>query len=119
MAALPIPIPQVMEQHECPECGIVYFVPKRTCDERRRVGGSITCPNGHVGTWKESETERLHKALESARADQNWWKARADARDKELVRLKKRVGNGICPYCKRSFTALARHIHDKHPGRTA
>jgi hypothetical protein len=29
--------------------------------------------------------------------------------------LHRRVGNGVCPCCSRSFTNLKRHIRSKHP----
>ena len=33
----------------------------------------------------------------------------------QLTKVKKRVGNGVCPCCTRSFTDLARHMESKHP----
>jgi hypothetical protein len=35
-----------------------------------------------------------------------------------LIKQKKRVGNGACPCCKRTFSALARHIKTQHPDFT-
>lgn len=40
-----------------------------------------------------AEVERLRKALE----------------------IKKRVGNGVCPCCNRTFENLSRHMSCKHP----
>jgi uncharacterized protein with PIN domain len=30
------------------------------------------------------------------------------------ARTKKRIGNGVCPECNRSFENLQRHMHTKH-----
>ena len=32
-----------------------------------------------------------------------------------LTRVKRRVGNGVCPCCNRTFKNLADHMTTKHP----
>ena len=34
----------------------------------------------------------------------------------ELTKMKKRVGNGVCPCCNRQFVNLQRHMATQHPG---
>lgn len=36
-----------------------------------------------------------------------------------MTRLRRRVGNGVCPCCTRSFRNLAEHMKMQHPGFTA
>jgi chemotaxis response regulator CheB len=33
----------------------------------------------------------------------------------QLTKTKKRVANGVCPCCNRTFKQLARHMKAKHP----
>lgn len=33
----------------------------------------------------------------------------------QLTKTKKRVSNGVCPCCNRTFKQLARHMENKHP----
>jgi len=58
-----------------------------------------------------------------------WWRKDAEAKAEslqvernhskairgELTKLKKRVTNGVCPCCHRSFQNLRRHMATKHP----
>lgn len=36
----------------------------------------------------------------------------------EVTKLKKRIANGVCPCCKRSFCNLAAHMKTQHPEYT-
>lgn len=120
----------------CPTCGVTYAVPERLVEDRRERGGSWYCPNGHTLSFTETEADRLRKEakrLERKLADEKgnaeWWRKRADSERKEteharaqangykgaLTKVKKRVGNGVCPCCNRSFADLSRHMETKHP----
>jgi hypothetical protein len=110
-------------------CGIHYAVPSAfySMIERQHRDGreqtKIYCPLGH--TWEfsgEGEAERLRRQLQEAqrRAKANRDLLAAEERSHSatrghLTRTKKRVANGVCPCCNRSFVKLAAHMKTKHP----
>jgi hypothetical protein len=59
-----IDVDQVLEQHTCCVCGVLFAAPLRLMRERRDHGGNFYCPNGHVLTFKQSQVERLRQLLE-------------------------------------------------------
>lgn len=124
-----------LEIRVCPTCGITYALPERVVEDRRAKGGHWYCPNGHSLSFTTTEADRLReetKRLEQKLADEKgnaeWWRKRADSERKEadharaqangykgaLTKVKKRVGNGVCPCCNRSFVDLGRHMETKH-----
>ena len=113
-----------LEVRICGTCGITFGVPETMANARRSEGGGFFCPNGHERGWYDnSEMYQLKRQVqqERQRADQS----AADARnakellaekEKETKRLKKRVADGICPCCQRTFKNLSAHMANKHPG---
>lgn len=118
-----------LEVEDCISCGIEFGLPGRFLDERRKLGTNFYCPNGHAMTFGESETTRLRKQLTQAqdataraeaRARSNWEAKEAEARAHRatkgvLTKTRKRVANGVCPCCKRTFADLQRHMGTRHP----
>ena len=110
-------------------CGIQHAVPEALRQEQLRqhnAGKSppgIHCPLGHKHQPAgPSEAERLRCSLSAERARHDQTKAelreteaRRRAEKAAKTRLQKRVANGICPCCKRTFKDLARHMKNKHP----
>jgi type II secretory pathway component HofQ len=100
------------------------------------------CPQGHPQHYTETEVQRLQKQLAEAQekaqaatkrkewAEQEAKNARAaeaaeraakDAERASKVRAQKklkRVANGVCPCCNRTFQNLARHMKTKHGSAT-
>lgn len=119
----------------CPnsECSITHAIPERLRADAERAGNSKIswyCPNGHSATYiGMSEEDKLRARLQresdraarlAAERDQLKASERAqraaatrarNQRDKE----RKRVGNGVCPCCNRTFKQLAAHMKAKHP----
>jgi hypothetical protein len=97
--------------------------------ERRRDGESIYCPNGHCRAYKDTEEDRLRKQLAATKAslaaDRDYIRELSDrkaaveaslsATRGHLTRAKRRIAAGLCPYCKRNFVALSRHVRGQHP----
>lgn len=125
-----------LEIRVCPTCGITYALPERVVQDRRERGGNWYCPNGHSLSFTETEADRLRKEarrletkLAAEKTNVEWWRKRTDEARKEtehqearangykgaLTKVKKRVGNGVCPCCNRSFADLGRHMETKHP----
>lgn len=126
-----------LEIRVCPSCGVTYAIPVRLRKDRQEKGGSWYCPNGHTLSYTTTDHDRLkkeaadlRKKLDAEKANLDWWRQRADDHAKEtdkerarangykgaLTKVKKRVGNGVCPCCRRSFSDLHRHMASKHPG---
>lgn len=107
---------------DCPACGVIFGVDTTYDDRRRADGRDFYCPNGHSMSYSETEVDRLRKETDRLRTrmlaemDQTEAARReaAAARASE-VRLRWRVGNGVCPCCSRTFPGLAAHVATKHP----
>ena len=107
---------------QCDNCGVSYAVPESFDQRRQRDGGKWYCPNGHVWSYTEPEIDKIKRQLESAQArithanDQRIAAERSAAAVRgQMTKLRKRVGNGVCPCCHRTFQQLARHMKAKHP----
>lgn len=113
----------------CPTCGITYAIPERLATNRREKGGGWYCPNGHWLTFTKTEAQELREKLDAEKRTAEWWKqrsqearkaadhqeARANGYKGALTKVKKRVGNGVCPCCNRTFADVGRHMATKHP----
>jgi NMD protein affecting ribosome stability and mRNA decay len=110
----------------CGECGIVFSVPDKWLEGRRESHETFYCPNGHLRYFaQENKVEKMNRLLAQEQAAHDQTKAalrdkkeQLAEEEKKAARLKKRVGNGVCPCCNRSFTNLQRHMHTKHPDFT-
>lgn len=114
----------------CCDCGMAFAMPADYDRRRRNDHKWFWCPAGHEQHFiGETEAEILRRQLEqanrramrlSATADQaaaraDHEAARARGYKGQLTKTKKRVGNGVCPCCNRSFGDLAKHMASKHP----
>lgn len=106
-------------------CGVNLAIPDSLYREAHDSGHAVYCPLGHTfvygNTWKkraEEEEEKRRRAEQRARASRELLEAeeRSHAATRgHLTRTKKRVANGVCPCCNRSFVNLRRHMDCKHP----
>ena len=99
---------------DCPACGVEFALPKVLYDTAYEHGKSFYCPNGHYIGWSKGSLEE--KLEEERRARQRAEQRNAMLQDEvvELTRQSKRVANGVCPHCKRTFANLQRHMKTKH-----
>jgi hypothetical protein len=108
-----------MVSMECPSCGLPYCVPSKWRDKKMEANGSFNCPNGcSLHYNKETESQRLQKIIdEKNRQLDNANNRMLDEMNerKKVERKLKRVHNGTCPCCKRSFPNLHAHMKSKHP----
>lgn len=115
-------------------CGITFAVPDHWYEMRRSDHTSWSCPNGHRQHFNgESEAERLRREavakqarIDQLKADADYQRAQRAAVERRLqatrgvvTRIKRRVGNGVCPCCNRTFRQLAAHMETKHPSYRA
>lgn len=107
----------------CSECGIAFGVPNSFIEERRKDHNSFYCPNGHSRYFPAKTNEELLK--EKLQRSSNELAQAVTAKiqlENQLVkeqrktnRLQKRVANGVCPCCNRTFKDLANHMQTQHP----
>lgn len=122
----------------CGACGGVYAIQTHFRQRCQQEGKTWTCPYcktgwGYAGIGTNAE---LQKKLATANAEKDrlqhevrWqeqkkidaqreadhFRRSRDAMKGVVSKIKKRVGNGVCPCCNRSFKDLARHMAGQHP----
>ena len=113
----------------CPTCGIVYGLDRDFEQRNDREGRSWYCPSGHSVVFKKSSLDAAREEAEAERRRRKWAEARATAAQDQaqaaersaratrghLTRLRRRIANGVCPWCKRSFKNVADHVKGQHP----
>lgn len=115
-----------LESTTCATCGVEFAAPSHLIRSKRENRGQIFCPSGHVGTWSETEADRLRKLLAdrdrellTKESALKFNRERAEKAEGQRDTAKKKLGrlteNGVCPCCRRNFSALARHMKTKHP----
>lgn len=114
-----------LQEKHCPVCFIHYAGPKALFDKRLRDGGHWFCPNGHSLIFTETEADKAKAEADKLRHERDqllqneaWWSDQLKTERKAKTALKrqlKRVGNGVCPCCNRSFVNLQRHMAGQHP----
>jgi len=111
-----------LQETSCCVCGITFAVPKDWLEARHRSGKEFRCPNGDVLLYHETTEMQLRKELT---AEQKRIQAlelqltsaqdQLEASKREMKRHQKRIANGVCPCCHRSFVQLQRHMKTQHP----
>ena len=97
---------------DCASCGMPFGVTPDFEARRRMDHRGFTCPNGHSNVYyEETEEEKLRKRL---KLEQEQTRMEREQRERAEWQLR-RVQQGICPKCNRSFKALERHMKAKHP----
>lgn len=132
-----------VEKYTCchENCGIVFGLEQGFVRHRRQDHKGWYCPNGHLQYFLgENEAERLKKELERQKAEsqrelakeqqrRKWAEESRDMANKRedrakrkaaafkgiVTKTKKRVGNGVCPCCNRTFANLMNHMKTQHP----
>ena len=116
---------------DCGQCGATYAINeryRRQCEEEGKIWHCPYCQIGW-GYFGSGENARLRRELEEKqrqltaekcevlRQKQNREVAEKalDTTLKSKARLKRRIQNGVCPCCNRTFQNLARHMQQKHP----
>lgn len=112
---------------DCASCGVIFGIPADLEERRRTDHETFYCPNGHRMHFGGPSQAEKDAAAARQRADRLFasWQAEQDQRfaaEREAseskareTRLRWRVGNGVCPCCQRTFSALAAHVATKHP----
>jgi hypothetical protein len=107
----------------CFKCGIGFGMPQGFYNEARDdTSKTFYCPNGHGQVYTTSERTRLRRQLDSEREENNTLRYRIQhvnrsraALKGQVTKIKRRVGKGVCPCCRRNFANLRRHMEGQHP----
>ncbi len=122
MTNLAIQTHLAFETVECPRCSAIFAVTTLFEHERRRLHDLFYCPSGHSMSFKSQSTEDALRA--QLVREQNRVRFERDQREATerslaatrgvLTKTRKRIANGICTECNRTFPNLARHMASKH-----
>lgn len=124
-----------LEVKVCGSCGVMFAIPQALEEECDRNHSRYWwCPNGHsrhyVGETDAAKQARLRKLAEDRESVQRAYRDQAEAsargqkaaatrarneRDKD----RRRVANGVCPCCGRTFKQVERHMKSQHPDYVA
>ncbi len=114
----------------CASCGMLFAWPEPMDKEHRDSHAEFRCPKGHTNYYPgKSEAEKLKDQVARLQTDVEYQTARKIDAQREalhfrksrdgmkgaLVKTQVRVKHGVCPCCKRTFSALADHMKTKHP----
>lgn len=107
----------------CYKCGLEFAVSQQWEAERQRDHATLWCPNGHPQHFSaENREEKLERQLrwmetrlqgETRRAEAA--RRSAAAQKGVVTKLRKRLGEGLCPYCDAHFPAIGKHMQEAHP----
>ncbi len=107
----------------CGGCDVSFAITDCFYRARRRDHKNFYCPNGCCRAYQaESKEERLRRELnESSRSNtflrgclETARRSRAALKG-QVTKIKRRVGKGICPCCRRNFANLKAHMEGQHP----
>ena len=111
-----------MITEHCCNCGVIFGITSDMQDDLKNTKKQFYCPNGHSQHYTgksdsqklkelESDLQRKKQELEIEKRNRISAEHMAEKLNKKL----KRVHNGVCPCCNRSFENLRRHMETKHP----
>ena len=114
----------------CYKCGCYFAMTKDFRYSCKEKGVSFHCPNGHSQIYTAQTKEEIERdkhettkrQLQQMRernkclvVDLETQKNMTRAQKAAKTKLKKRIHNGVCPCCKRSFQNLRKHMEGQHP----
>lgn len=133
MASITVTRTDTFHIETCIDCGVRFGMEDEFRKARltnRGPNNPFYCPNGHRQYFtgksdadrERDRAEQLQRQLTAAeerakrqRELREQAERQAAAARGQVTKIKKRVGNGICPCCNRTFSDLQRHMHTKHP----
>jgi len=111
------PVVLRFESLQCCACSVWFAMDGAFYDDALRLKSqrSFYCPNGHsqrfIGKRPEELLREENNRLQSRLLETQ---SQKEAADRKLKRAEKRIHNGVCIHCNRSFSNLLRHMDSKH-----
>ena len=107
----------------CCNCGVAFGMPSDLQEQLKNDPSQyFYCPNGHSQHYSKSKEQRLREEAERAlRLKENEManlastKIQLEEQLKKSERKLKRLTNGVCPCCNRTFSNLHNHMKKQHP----
>lgn len=113
----------------CASCGVLFGLTTDMLKRRRKDGENFYCPAGHTNFYRDNENDlirrerdrlkqeqaRMQDEIDHQRRNREAAERQTAAARGQITKLKKRVSNGVCPCCTRSFANLQRHMATQHP----
>lgn len=108
----------------CCSCGVAFGIPSDLQEHLRNDPAKwFYCPNGHQQHYSKSREHRLREEAEQKLRDKELElaniasaKIQVEAQLKKSEQKLKRLTNGVCPCCNRTFSNLHNHMKKMHPG---
>lgn len=101
---------------QCYLCGVIFGMNSDMNKKRIQDHREWYCPNGHPQVYTgKTEAQKLKEQLAEEQRKLANAQFELMMKEKEAKKLRKRVSNGICPCCHRSFIQMSRHMKTKHP----
>lgn len=112
-----------MSTVNCAQCHITFGTSRDFNSKRQEDHATFYCPQGHHNYYpQESDEEKLRWQLRSSEARRIHAEDEAAAAERsrralkgQLTRIRNRVATGVCPWCKRNFGNVQRHVQSQHP----
>lgn len=108
---------------ECCNCGTPFAMPSAFQRQRLEDGRDFYCPAGHAQHYTETTEQRLRREIEKRDKEIRDKDIRLNAKEHDIQRIssnyqrmRKRVANGVCPCCNRTFQNLFQHMKTQHAG---
>ncbi|HET9678959.1 MAG TPA: helix-turn-helix transcriptional regulator [Gammaproteobacteria bacterium] len=100
----------------CCTCGIQFAMTdafhKRRLDDKK----IFYCPSGHAQHYTgKSEEQRLREQLKQQQIRANVLTEEKDEISRTYNRMRRRVKEGKCPCCEKTFPNLFQHMRSQHP----
>lgn len=130
MSAAAVQVTVTLNWIECANCGLPFGITPDFQNRRRADHATFYCPVGHRNVYDgpsaaerlKRELEAKERALQAERQDNDRVRRQRDHYERSartyrghLTRVRRRVGNGVCPCCNRTFKQLAAHMQRQHP----
>ncbi len=112
---------QHFEQIFVPCCDAYFAVPEQVVREWKRTQRKWACPYCGMTRWfvgktdEQKRIEALQRRNERMQQEVIHERERAQRVSNQYSRMRKRIQNGVCPCCNRTFQNLARHMASEHP----
>lgn len=114
----------------CGGCGCTFALPESLIKQLRETHKAFYCPNGcnryypsknekeklqETIQQKENQISRLENEIRIQKEYKEEYRNSLIATKGHNTRLKRRIGNGVCPCCNRHFSNVENHIKKEHP----
>ncbi len=117
----------------CPVCFIRYAAPEGMFTRIDERGGSWYCPQGHSLHFTKTQLKQAQERAESLERSLKYERTRnvaltdqKEATERSLratkgvlTKTRKRIHNGVCPHCHRTFKDVAAHMQSRHAAEVA